>query len=204
MSFFYKLLESGLLPDQITYTAVLLACSYGGFVQEGMAIFSSMMKQYGIKPLNEHYACVANIMNQSGETGEAIALLQEVLCEPDTHICESVLRACGDSGDVELIERLAERMMLLDAQSLLPYMVLANAYEKKGKWESVVRVRKEMMKLRKKREAGCSLIGIQGCVFPFEGTQIVHHGGKEVYAVLQLLSEEMSDGIIDGVFFGEE
>ncbi|KAG6383960.1 hypothetical protein SASPL_156252 [Salvia splendens] len=42
---FEKLLESGLHPDQITYSAVLSACSYGGLLEEGMAVFSSMPQQ---------------------------------------------------------------------------------------------------------------------------------------------------------------
>lgn len=53
---FHKLPQSSLHPIQMTFTGILLACSY-------VAFFSSMAKQHDAKPINEHYSCVMHTMS---------------------------------------------------------------------------------------------------------------------------------------------
>ncbi|KAG8389778.1 hypothetical protein BUALT_Bualt01G0013900 [Buddleja alternifolia] len=190
---FKELLESGLRPDRITFSGVLVACSYGGFFEEGMAIFSSMEKDYGVKPLNEHYASVVEMMIRAGKINEVVDLLHTMRCEPNFLIWESVICACGDYGDLKLIERVAERMMELEPYSYLPYLVLANKYEQKGRWESLVRVRTDMRKMTMKEVVGCSWIGIKDRIFSFESNQTIHYGGTKVYSILVMLMQEIWD-----------
>ncbi|KAK6115618.1 hypothetical protein DH2020_007887 [Rehmannia glutinosa] len=190
---FKKLLQSGLHPDQKTFSGVLLACSYGGFLEEGMAIFSSMHKQHGVTPINDHYALLVEMMIRAGRIDEAIDLLHTTKFEPHALMWESLLRACGDYGNVNWIEKVAERLMELEPHSSLPYLILANAYEQRGRWESVVRVRKEMNKMAPKEVVDCSWIGIKCRVLSFEAKQMIHYGGKNVYSVLELLMREMWD-----------
>ncbi|KAM7514742.1 hypothetical protein LguiA_004325 [Lonicera macranthoides] len=190
---FKELLEGGPPPDQITLTGVLLACNYGGFVNEGMAIFSSMEKEYGIIPINEHYACMVDMMSRAGKLKEAFYILETMPYEPDALIWGSILHACGVDGDLRLTERVAERMMELEPQSSLPYMVLAKAYEMRGRWESLVRVKKVARERGVKKVVGCSWVGIKDRVFVFKANQIVHHGGTETYSILSLLVQDMEN-----------
>ncbi|KAK4387348.1 Pentatricopeptide repeat-containing protein, mitochondrial [Sesamum angolense] len=187
---FEELLQSGLHPDRITFAGVLLACSYGGFLEKGMTIFSSM-QYHGVNPTNEHYASLADMMIRAGRIDSAIDLLHRTQCQPSALMWEFILRACGDYGDLNLIEIVAERMMELEPHSSLPYVILANAYEQRGRWESLVRVRKKMKKMGTHEVADCSLIGIKGHSFSFEANQMIHYGGKHVYSVLGLLMEEI-------------
>lgn len=190
---FKKLLQSGLSPDQITFSGVLLACSYGELLEEGMAIFSSMQKQHGVDPINEHYTSVADMMIRAGRIDEAIDLLHALRREPHALIWESLLRACGDYENLELIESVAERLMELEPHSSLPYLILAKSYEQRGRWESLVRVRKKMKKMTRKEVVDCSWIGIKGHTFSFEANQMIHYGGKNDYSILGLLMQEMWD-----------
>ncbi|KAL0391779.1 UNVERIFIED_CONTAM: Pentatricopeptide repeat-containing protein, mitochondrial [Sesamum radiatum] len=187
---FEELLQSGLHPDRITFAGVLLACSYGGFLEKGMPIFSSM-QHHGVNPTNEHYASLADMMIRAGRIDSAIDLLHRTQCQPSALMWEFILRACGDYGDLNLIEIVAERMMELEPHSSLPYVILANAYEQRGRWESLVRVRKKMKKMGTHEVADCSLIGIKGHSFSFEANQMIHYGGKHVYSVLGLLMEDI-------------
>ncbi|KAL2519964.1 Tetratricopeptide repeat (TPR)-like superfamily protein [Forsythia ovata] len=188
---FEELLESGLHPDHITLAGALLACSYGGLPEEGMAIFSSMEKEYGITPRNEHYACVVDMISRAGNIEDAMLILETMPHKPSALLWESVLRACGDLENLELIERITKRMIDLELQSSLPYLVLAHTYEQRGKWESLVRVRKVMEKMSTKKVASCSWIGLKDHVYAFEANQMIHHGGKDVYLILRLLMEEV-------------
>lgn len=191
--FFKELIGSGLNPDQITFTGVLSACSYGAFLEEGMTIFSSMQKQFGVNPINDHYSSVVEMLIRAGRIDQAIELLHTMQYEPHASIWESILRACGGFGDLELTERVAERLVELGPYSSLPYLILANIYEQKGRWESLVRVRKKMRRMKKEEVVDCSWMGIKGHVFSFEANNMIHYGENNVYSVLGLLMQEMGD-----------
>ncbi|CAK9187707.1 unnamed protein product [Ilex paraguariensis] len=193
LGLFNDLLDIGTQPDEITLSGVLLACSFGGFIDEGMTIFASMQKEYGVIPTDEHYACIVDMMSRAGKLNEVVSILDTISYEPNALIWGSILDACGFHGELELTERVAERMMELEPDSSLPYLVLAQAYEMRGKWESLVRVRKAMKERRTKKVVGCSWIGIRNHLFGFKSNQIFHHGGKDIYFILRLLKWAMED-----------
>ncbi|KAL9144637.1 hypothetical protein ABFS82_14G308900 [Erythranthe guttata] len=191
---FKELLRSNLRPDRITFAGVLSACSYGGFLDEGIAIFSSMENQHGINPMNDHYAPVVDMLIRAGRIDEAIGLLHTMPYEPHALIWESILRACGDCGNPNLIEGIADRLMELEPNSSLAYSILTNIYEQSGRWESLVRVMKKMRRVMKTKEVvDCSWIGIKGRTFSFEANQMNHYGGENVHSVLGLLMQEIWD-----------
>ncbi|KAK9271273.1 hypothetical protein L1049_026863 [Liquidambar formosana] len=190
---FKELLGEGPPPDQITLAGVLLACNYGGLVDEGMSIFLSMKKEYGVIPSDKHYACIVDLMSRAGKLQEAMNVIEKMPHEPKALVWGSILRACGIYGDLKLTEKAAERMMELDPQSSLPYLVLTWAYEMRGRWESTVRVRRAMKERGVKKVIGCSWIGIKNQMFVFKENQLLHYGGKENYLILRLLTWEMED-----------
>ncbi|KAL1561195.1 pentatricopeptide repeat-containing protein, mitochondrial [Salvia divinorum] len=188
---FDKLLESGLHPDQITYSGVLSACSYGGLLEEGMVIFSSIR----VVPMNEHYTCVVNTMIRTGMINEVINFLQSLQWEPDSRIWESLLHACGDYENLDLMESIADRLMEFEPHSSLPYLIyLANTYEQRGRWESVVRLRRKMEKVTRKEVADISWIGIKGHTYSFEAYPTFHHGRENVCSILGFLKQDMATG----------
>lgn len=194
LDMFNELLKNGLCPDQITLTGVLLACKYGGFVNEGMFIFSSMKEVYGVIPGDEHYVCIIDLLCRAGKLRKAIDVIKSMPYEPSHLIWESLLSACAIYGDLKLIEYVAERIMDLQPVSLLPYLLLVQAYETRGKWEGLVKVKKAMRQRGVvKKVTGCSWIGIRNHVYTFNAEQLQLHGGKEIYLLLRLLIWEMED-----------
>ncbi|KAK4833808.1 hypothetical protein QYF36_011717 [Acer negundo] len=55
---FNEMLNNGIQPDPVTFTAVLAACAHSGLVDKAREIFDSMSAEYGIQPSVEHYACM--------------------------------------------------------------------------------------------------------------------------------------------------
>ncbi|EEF42050.1 pentatricopeptide repeat-containing protein, putative [Ricinus communis] len=190
---FKKLLNRGPPPDRITLAGVLLACSYGGFIEEGMTIFSSMQGSYGIIPSNEHYASIVNLLCQAGWLDEAMSMIEAMPSEPNSMTCRSILHACAIRGDLKLMEGVAERLVDIGSLSSLPYLVLARMYEMRGQWEAVVRVKKTMERTKAKTVDGCSWIGIKNNVRTFKEDQLQHHGCKDIYSLLRLMNWEMED-----------
>ncbi|KAI9201411.1 hypothetical protein LWI28_023115 [Acer negundo] len=142
LEMFKELLKEGPAPDRITLTGVLLACKYGGLIDEGMIIFSSMEKAYGVTPGYDHYACIIDLLCRVGKLKEAIDITNTMPYEPSYSIWEAILRASAIHEDLSLTERVAGRMMEMEPQSSLPYLVLAQKYERRGRLEAVVRMRK--------------------------------------------------------------
>ncbi|CAN4075700.1 unnamed protein product [Withania somnifera] len=195
LSLYYELLEVGGQPDRITLTALLLACSYGGFVDEGIAIFSSMEEEYGVRPGIEHYTCIVGMMTRAGKLKEAGDILLNMPHDPNSEIWESILLACDIYGDLTETEKVAGKIMELAPESSLPYLVLAQVYESRGRWESLVRVRREMKEKIKRKLASYSWISIHNCIITFEANQILSCGRKDIgiYPMLRLLTEDTWD-----------
>ncbi|KAL8110342.1 pentatricopeptide repeat-containing protein At1g43980, mitochondrial [Apium graveolens] len=191
LELFKELLERGPPPDHVTMTGVLSACNYGGFVDEGMSIFALMEKQYGVKPVSEHYVCIVDMIGRAGHLEDALNILETTPFERKVLGWISILYASEMYNDLKFMERASERILELEPQSSLPYMVLAKAYERRGRWESLVRVKKLMEKSRAKEVAGFSSVGIRNCVYMFKENQLLHCGGKDIYLTLRLLEEDL-------------
>ncbi len=193
LDIFKELVQGGPKPDRTTLAGVLLACNYGSFVDDGLTIFSSMENKYGVLPGDEHYARIVELLSRAGKFKEAMDIIDAMPYEPSFIIWGSILGASVIHGDLKLTERVAERMIELEPQSSLPYLVLSRAYEMRGRWESMVRVRKSMKHKVVKKVTGCSWIGIKNHIYMFKADQVQHHGGKDIYLVLRLLIGEMED-----------
>lgn len=187
LEIFEEITRKGLVPDNITVAGVLSACNHGNFIDEGMRIFSSMRKKYGIIPGVEHYASIVELLSRAGKLKKAMGVIAEMHCEPSYMIWASILHSSATHGDLELAERAAERMMELEPKSSIPYLVLARAYEMRGRWESMVRIRKAIKHKCLNSMIGKSMIGIKNHVYTFKEDELLHHGGKDIYLVLGLL-----------------
>lgn len=190
---FEELCGQGFLPDRITLSSILLACSHGGLVNEGWRIFSSMEEKFGVSRSVEHYTCIVDMLGRAGKLVEAMEIIEAMPHEPNASIWGVLLGACWIHGDMKFVEIVAERMMELEPCTFLPYSVLARLYAMRGRWESVTRVRRLMKERGVKRAIGCSWIAIKNRVVAFEANQILHCGGEASYSMLRLLFWEMKD-----------
>ncbi|KAL2339485.1 hypothetical protein Fmac_007425 [Flemingia macrophylla] len=192
MDLFRELLTSeGMLPDRITLTAVLQACNYGKLVDEGIEIFSSIEMEYGVKPGEEHYACVVEMLSKEGKLKEAIDIIETMPFRPTSDMWRSILFACAIYGDLQVVEGVAKKIIDRESQISLPYLVLAQAYQMRGRWETMVRMRKAVENRGFKESIGHSWIGIKNNVYTFASDQLQHHGGKDLYLLLNLLVLDM-------------
>ncbi|PNX70143.1 pentatricopeptide repeat-containing protein chloroplastic-like [Trifolium pratense] len=63
---FDQMIKSGMRPDNITFVAVLSACSHAGLVAAGCNIFDRMVTEFKIEPNVEHYACMVDLLGRAG------------------------------------------------------------------------------------------------------------------------------------------
>lgn len=197
INLFETLVDTGPPPDRITLYSVLEACLYGDFLDRGMSILSSMKESYGVVPEEEHYNCVINLLVRCRKLKESMDLMQRMPYEPGYETLSSMLRLCvsHSHGDLELVRMVGEAFLNMKPKSerLLPYRILSMEYERRGKWEDMVRVKRLMKECALKKLVGSSWFGVKNCVFTFTADQLQHHGGQDLYSILRLLDWDLEE-----------
>lgn len=109
---FDRMVEAGERPDGITFTAVLSACSHGGFMDKGREYFEMMEVRFGVKPRLQHYTCMVDMLGRVGQVEEAEELILRIRgqVEPDEALLGALLGACKTHGKVDVAEKVAERV----------------------------------------------------------------------------------------------
>lgn len=107
---FDRIVEAGEGPDSVIFTAVLTACSHGGFIDKGREYFEMMEVRFGVKPGLQHYTCMVDMFGRIGQVEEAEKLILKMEVEPDEALWGALLGACKTHGKLEVAERVAERV----------------------------------------------------------------------------------------------
>ncbi|XP_077240034.1 tetratricopeptide repeat (TPR)-like superfamily protein [Tasmannia lanceolata] len=189
---FREMEERGIVPDHITFIAVIFACSHAGLVEEGLACFDQMKRDYKIIPKIEHYACIVDLLSRSGQLEEAEKFIQTMPLKPDASIWGSLLSACRITGETKIAERIAEQLMMLDSDKTGYYVLISNVYAAVGKWDNVTRIRKSMKARGMKKDPGYSWIEIRNRIYVFgTGDRLVEQS-EEIYWLLERLAGLMA------------
>lgn len=199
---FKKMLEAGLKPNEITYIAVLSACSHAGLISEGWKHFKEMHQKHGIVPRMEHYACMVDLLGRSGSLVEAIEFINSMPFEADALIWRTFLGACRVHGDIELGEHAAKIIIKQNPHDSAAHSLLSNLYASTGQWEEVANIRKDMKEKTLIKEAGSSWIEVRNKMHKFHVGDTSHPKAQEIYDELdQLVSKIKKLGYVPDTDF---
>eukprot|EP01018_Ginkgo_biloba_P018692 Gb_36085 [translate_table: standard] len=193
LALFSQMQQTGIKPNYITFVCVLSACSHAGLVDEGWDYLDCMIRDYGIVPRVEHYACMVDLLGRAGHLEEAQHLVNKMPLEPDAGVWGSLLGACRIHCNIELGEHVAERLFDLEPQNFGWYVLLSNLYAVAGRWDGVAKVRKMVRDRGVKKTPECSLIEVNNRVHSFLVGDKSHPQSEEIYAMLKTLSEPMKE-----------
>lgn len=150
------MLRDGGKPDNITFVAILTACSHSGLVDEGIRIFESMQIEHKMEPLLDHYTCIIDALGRAGRLHEAESFIRRMPCKDDPVIWEVLLSSSRFYSDILVAKRAAEELISLNPRSSTPYVLLANVFSSMGRWEEVRAVRELMSDNNVVKDAGFS------------------------------------------------
>ncbi|CAN1282219.1 Pentatricopeptide repeat-containing protein At1g08070, chloroplastic [Linum perenne] len=143
----------GILPDSVTYTSILLACSHSGLVEDGLKYFRSMQKDFGIEPSIEHYTCLVDLLGRADMAENIQACMWP-----------SFLSSCRKYQNIELGEFAARKLLELSPESTGNYVLMANLYTSEGKWKEAAETRSLMDDRQLAKIPGWSQVEIDGSV----------------------------------------
>lgn len=195
ISLFDLMKEQGVAPNGATFVGILSACSHAGLVNEGMKIFHSMQRFYNVTPTLEHYACAVDLLGRSGRIQEAEEFIKEMPIEADAVVWGALLSACWFWMDMEVGERVAEKMFSFDSKPIYSYVILSNIYAGLGRWREKMTVRKILRGLKVKKDPGCSWIELKNQVHAFSIEDRTHPCCTMIYATLEHLTTNINSSV---------
>ncbi|KAK3016072.1 hypothetical protein RJ639_005667 [Escallonia herrerae] len=158
----------GVRPNQITFVGVLSACSHAGLVDEALNYFEMMKKEYKIKPVMDHFACLIDMFVRLGKLDEAFEFVKKMDFEPNEVIWSLLIAGCRSHGNLELGFYAAEQLLSLSPKDSETYVMLLNMYLSAGRWKDVSRVRKMMRDEKLGKLKDWSWISIRDRVHSFK------------------------------------
>ncbi|URD98672.1 Pentatricopeptide repeat-containing protein [Musa troglodytarum] len=154
----HRMVESGVAPNEVTFTSMLYSCSHAGLVDEGLHLFDKMSNAHGVKPNADHYACVVDLLGRAGRLREAYELIAGMPLEPNHAVWGALLGACVIHENVELGELAAKRLFEIEPENTGNYVLLGNIYAAVGRWADVESVRSMMVRRGLRKAPGRSLV----------------------------------------------
>ncbi|KAL6841751.1 hypothetical protein ACP4OV_028263 [Aristida adscensionis] len=150
--------KDGVVPDKVTFVALLSCCSHAGLIDKGLWFYASMVRDYNICPDKEHNSCIVDLFSRSGKLDDAwsfIANLQEV---PEIDVLGCLLSACREHNRMDIAELVANRIFEQNPNDPGYHILLSNIYANAGMWSDVTRIRNLMEERSFKKTTGNSLI----------------------------------------------
>ncbi|KAK4482466.1 hypothetical protein RD792_009623 [Penstemon davidsonii] len=191
ISFFEKMEAEGVKPTEATFVALLTACSHAGLVDEAWKYFKIMTENHSILPCLEHYAAVSDLLSRAGRLDEAYEFISRMHIKPTGIIWSTLLSACRVHKNVELAEKVAKNMFIVDPDYMSTYVLLSNVYVAAGRWKDAAKLRKNMKKKGMIKLSGCSWIEVKNKVHAFVAGDENHPDYAQINETLKDLMEWM-------------
>ncbi|XP_065860542.1 pentatricopeptide repeat-containing protein At2g20540-like [Euphorbia lathyris] len=187
--------EAGFRPDDVTFIAILSACSYSGLAYEGLRVLDRMCNVYEIEPKSEHYGCMVDLLSRAGLLQEARRIIQRMPVSSTSNeeaiAWRALLSACCNQGQARLAEVAAERLVQVEQLHSGVYVLLSNMYAANGKHDDAKRIKKMMRKRGVCKEPGCSSIKIDGIIYEFVAGEKTHKQLEEIESVLEKMTKQL-------------
>ncbi|KAL5982513.1 hypothetical protein ACLOJK_016586 [Asimina triloba] len=193
LSLFDEMRGEGILPDPVTFTAVLSACAHAGLVGKAQGIFNSMLLEYGIEPELEHYACIASVLARGGMLNEAVDFVRKMPIEPNAKVWGPLLNGASISGNVEVGRFVFDRLVEIEPDSTGSYVIMANIHSQAGNWVEAEKIREKMSRMELKKVPGCSWIETGKGYQSFIAGDTSNQHREEIYGLLENLLGMMAE-----------
>ncbi|KAH6766023.1 Tetratricopeptide repeat superfamily protein [Perilla frutescens var. hirtella] len=190
---FEEMVQLGMSPTSISFISVLGACSHSGLVDEGKLVFESMVKEHGIYPSVEHYACIVDLLGRANRLDEAAKIIADMRDEPGPMVWGSLLGSCRIHCNVKLAERASSRLFELEPRNAGNYVLLADIYAEAKMWDEVKGVKKLLEAKGLQKVSGCCWIEVKKKIYSLKSVDELNPQIEQLHALLLKLSKEMME-----------
>lgn len=188
---FEEMCRLGVMPDGITFTALLSGCRHSGLINEGWKYFDEMKNSYKVTPTLEHYTCMVDLLARGGYLDEAMDFIQGMPFEPDASVWGAILGGCRIHKNIEIAETAVKNLFRLEPYNSANYLLMMSLYAYENRWEDAENVKITMNARGVRSRAGWSWIQIDQTIHVFEvdGEKPHPEIGEIYYELYRLISE---------------
>ncbi|KAK7270293.1 hypothetical protein RIF29_23325 [Crotalaria pallida] len=190
---FKKMTAENVIPDHITFLALLYACSHSGLIAEGKRLFEIMKNEYHLEPWPEHYACLVDLLGRSNSLEEAYQFVRNMPIKPSAEVWCSLLGACRIHSNKEIGEVAAKNLLQLDTENSGNYVLISNVFAADGRWNDVEEVRSRMKGNGLKKKPGCSWVEVENNIHTFMARDKSHPQSDDIYMKLAQLTKLLEE-----------
>lgn len=176
------------IPNEVTFIGVLMACSHAGWVEKGLKYLDSMTKDFHLKPQMSHYGCMVDLFCRAGLLEEAYTFVKNMPIKPNAVVWRTLLGACSLHGNVELGANIRCELLKLEPNYVGDDVTIANLYAAAGLWDEKTLVREQ---IKQRRAPGCSSIKVERSVHEFVASDRKHPQLSEIYGILEGLTDNL-------------
>ncbi|KAJ0984903.1 hypothetical protein J5N97_003259 [Dioscorea zingiberensis] len=199
LKLYEEMVNARIAPSGVTFLSVLYACSHGGLVEEGKAVFQSMVCDHGVKPGPEHHACMVDLLGRAGKLNEALEFIQTVPENAGAGVWAALLGACMKHKETGLAQLASEKLFELDPENAGYYVLMSNIYSANRNFPQAAMVRQAAKSRKLAKTPGCTLIEIGEKPHVFTSGDRSHPQTEGIYSKL----EELMAKIIEAGYRAE-
>ncbi|XP_030545950.1 pentatricopeptide repeat-containing protein At3g63370, chloroplastic isoform X2 [Rhodamnia argentea] len=188
---FKRMIDTNLVPDHITFLAILYSCSHSGLINEGKTFFTCMQHDYQLEPWSEHYACLVDLLGRGNSLDEAYEFIKSMPIEPTAEVWCSLLGACRVHSDKKLGEIAVHKLLELNPDKPGNYVLVSNILAANGRWKDVKEMRMRMKGIGFKKTPGCSWIELGNKIHSFVAGDKSHPQSDKIYQKLAEVTDKL-------------
>nr|GEU33802.1 pentatricopeptide repeat-containing protein At3g63370, chloroplastic [Tanacetum cinerariifolium] len=191
VSLFNQMVAEKIIPDHVSFLAILYACSHSSLINEGKGFFKSMVNDYNLKPWPEHYTCIVDLLGRANNLEEAFVFVENMEMNPNVEIWRSLLGACKVHNNVKFGNIAAKKLLELDPDDIKNYVLVSNLYASCNQLEDLEYTRKKMRQKGLKKDPGCSWIEVKNQVHVFTARDKSHPESDVIYHKLAQINDTL-------------
>lgn len=194
MEVFNQMKARGVVPNSVTFVAVLSACAHAGLIDEGRLVFESMKQKYGVVPGVEHHVCMVDMFGRGGLLNEAYQFVKGLSPEELVPaVWTALLGACKMHKNFDVGVEVAENLISAEPENPGHYVLLSNMYALAGRMDRVELIRNVMIQRGLKKQVGYSTIDVDNRSYLFSMGDKSHPETNEIYHYLDELMGRCKD-----------
>ncbi|KAM0008245.1 putative tetratricopeptide-like helical domain superfamily [Helianthus debilis subsp. tardiflorus] len=155
---FEMMVNEGIKSNEVTFVAVLTACSHAGLIDEGCSYFTLMKDVYGIKPEVEHYTCMVDLLGRAGRLNEIKGFIYENNISHTSAVWKAFLSSCHQHNNFEMAKWVCRKLYELEPSAAGPYVLMSKTFASDCRWEEAAKLKGLMKEKGIKKQPGQSWI----------------------------------------------
>lgn len=193
--YFSKMVKARMQPDGVTFLGVLVGCGHAGLINEAKQLFGEMEGVYGVPRELKHYGCMSDLLGRAGLIKEAVEMIETMPMEGDVFVWGGLLAGCRLHGNMEVAEKATVHVMEISPKDGGVYSTMVNIYANAERWEELTEMRRLRDSKKVKKNAGCSLIRLDGVTNEFVAGDDLHPNTEEIYLLLNGIGQHQFEAL---------